>query len=1760
MGASARTSIKILARVLDTQPDTIDRSSSFVKCGGDSIAALRFCTACKLQGVDIAADDVLSSTTISELLQRCRPGAGRIESPGAMDMTQRKDNSDRSVETSSPSGSISESEGSFPESLSTVSDSPFSITSATKLEDSLHAGDSVLLDVKTDDPIGQVFRDCKNAQNDELLMATLETEDLCDPTLAAKCTPCEFSTVQIPMVQGGSKLPGSNIIHYYEEYHPSQITAAKEAWKLVLGNESIFHTVYRDPHTGCNLLPRLHWREFTTTSVRAYDEATTTSGSYGRGNGKPELAVPSWEGVCDTSVSMAVRFTVIHLETAADGTTRRRSTLIWSIHHALIDGWSAALVLRKVKAAMEGDTVQPGPSYSSLCLSLEEMRMLRKAEGDAFWASRQRKLSDGRDDLLFPAPEPSEDGHHERGTAEEVRFNLRRHHTEELRQVAQSCGVTYATLLHAAWAICLSLCTDSDNVIIGTVISGRHLSLPGVLETVGPTVTTLPLQVDICWEMSLAEFFDDVYRRMKLLSQFAWTTMDNGCPSVVGHMFAMQPDVQEHADGGNLRPSFTRQTSDLPLSIIASDNGSITIQYHSKRFYSHHMKTLSRMFQRALVGICQTDKTLQRLAATVMSTKSLATLRSMGNCNSSSTTRASITDDLVTLFERVATTHPSAIAVEQADETVTYSELLELSGFVAQALLDLGVKPEEVVTVHADGSINWIVSIYGVLRAGAVYCPLDEAHPQDYRDSLFESSGARVFLATSRSCPSSIPKLAVSVLNVDSVVNKVCEAVNEPALDMVQNFPLRTRPRPWDRAYLIFTSGSTGKPKGVICSHQGLVAFQLDTSVRLKATVGVRVAQMMSVAFDGSIHELFSALSYGATLVLKSKEETFGHLKIVDSAILTPSVASVLHPGDFPRLKTLYLVGEPVPQRVCDTWGAEKIVYNMYGPTEATCGATIKLLSPGKPVTIGGPNPTTRIYVLDHRQRLAPPGRVGEICLAGVQVSQGYLNRPELNAKCFFPDPFCSGLGEFMYKTGDRGYWSKDGEICFLGRSDREMKLRGYRIHLESLESQIALVCKSLGALAVAVTRLDDELVCIVQTDNTCTSTVIQKTVRKAIPSFAVPRHMFIMDEIPTTPTGKIDYKAVVGLARRWIEEEEAEKAIKETGSAMTETEAMIVAIWEDVLENSDNSGALDIGPHSSLTQLGGHSLHHVRLASRLSAATRKPVPLRMLLDLPVLRDLAARIDEIDVAPKLLDREKIQDALTKDTSWAKLSDPSPLEQQWWHRYRHGSAGTSSFTVSYVGKYDTEKVDRGRLVDAWNTVLTRHEVFRRRYLPVPHSAPGVQRLVLPCEYSPRVEVVKTVNVRNELNRPFRLFDEPVRVFISDEMVVALWSHIICDYTTLQLVLREVAATYDNKPLEPVISLTDQIDSDGITGLSDISQSNLAFWSNCLGQVKDDQPGYLGSSSQRTSYDGKSVSATVSPSLWHRIQSQCSLQGITLQQIMVAAVAAAVSTHDELTEEGITLGVPFINRQTETDTYAVGLRLEPLPIRVPFVDSSASEATSARDMCSHASLRSYLSAVQDACRNSLYHAVPWHQLLEHLGVDPLEQLSDHPLFDCLVSFHDARPSSSSTLSNPSSVSEGGPWSVSPIGEGPGIEPQLVWGEGSKFRLMVEFVAVDDNTLVLRFEYDTACFEGAFRGTGRIESVRRAILHTVDALVSRDVDETGSFDALRQDLDRLWREETRAGFWTAVMAGGNDLDAVLLKDRNLAFQTSLLDLASK
>ncbi|KAK4184506.1 hypothetical protein QBC35DRAFT_517514 [Podospora australis] len=1699
--------LDVLASVLATSPDALVLANSFVSHGGDSMTALRFSAECKRMGTFIPVDAVLSSPTLEELIQKWHqnPLSASLCKTKAMGLeitTQEieRDNSSRASTPSSPSlhPSLSAESLSSRSSQVAASTRPSSPTFPSRHSITAKAN---LPPVRPSE--------AQIDTNDDFILVSTETTHLCRPQdlAAADHSASELSEAQISLVHGSIEVPGSNIISYYEPCHPDQVPRKKEAWKQVLMKEPMFRTIYRSPEAnGCLLLPMFHWREFTTTNPAAYRDAASKVP-----DGDDLSRLPHWSDLdpSTTSLDLSVRFTVVHY---LSGTCGSRSTIIWHIHHALIDGWSASLVFEKVRAVMAGEPIESGHSYTNFCVTLEKFRQAHKEEGDAFWAQQEEKLVTAQDELLLPAPPMTVA---KSTSTSQVDLTLGQQQYEDLKRTASAVGVTPAAFFHASLALCLGLYTDSDNIMVGTVVSGRNLNLPGVLEVIGPMVNTLPLQIDITWNVTASAFLKDVFNRMQRLSEYAWTTTANGAPRVKGPLIAMQPDVQHlkqnvaSTDEGE--QPFTRQTTNLPLNVVVTDRGDVQIQYSPQRYTQNQIETVASYFRDILLNLYRSpENTLSACVAGIMSTEEVATLRRFGNCHSALTTRSAITDDLVTLFERAASEHPQAVALDQGDLLVTYAELETRSGRIARRLQGM-IQSGEVVAVHADGSINWIIAIYAVLRAGGVYFPLDKAHPQAYRDQLFEASTARYYLAPNKlaASPQVTPQGALLGLDVDSMLLQDC-GKGQGAVGI----PLRQNPRPWDRSYLCFTSGSTGEPKGVMCTHEGLVAFQRDFDVRLRAEVGVRVAQIMSVAFDGSIHELFSALSYGATLVLRGGEKGFGHLKSADSAILTPSVASVLDPHDFPQLKTVYLVGEAVPQAVCNTWAAVKTLYNMYGPTEATCGATIKRLRPNQPVTIGGPNPSTRIYVLDHKRRLAPLGRIGEVYLAGVQVAQGYIGRPELSSTRFFPDAFVSGLGEFMYKTGDRGYWNEAGEIVFLGRADRQIKFHGFRVDLEELEARILVACSEVladnKARAVAVTRKDDDLVCLIQTTATVQSDrdlgKIKDAIYKAVPAYAVPKYVSTATSLPVTSTGKVDYKAVATTSSVANPLQPSEDVLD------TETETVVAATWSQVL-NCDPQ--IKIGPHSNFMYLGGHSLQQLRLASKLSAIFGERITVRMITELPTLRDLAAAIDKMrGKAAVPVDGASGDSLRALITGGAdKQVVPSPMEQEWWYKYQL-DLGSSAFNVSYVAQFNRGTIESGRLVRAWNEVLSRHDAFRYRYT---HSRRhGVQRRLSSC--SPWVIKQEDVeaDIWMELNKPFDLATSPpVRVSISKNIIVAVFSHIICDYTTLSIILSEVTGIYHGESLPPPLP-------------SPLSQRrftppppcHLKFWSEYLDIPESPPPNYLSTGQERTSYRGTSLCTKLSPTLWHEAQALASRLDITLQQLVLGAVALAV-TADSDAAGGITLGVPFINRHSEVEMQSVGLFLEPLPVRIGLPHSRAEPGDAATTTTDE-----YLKAVQVSSQRALSHAIPWHQLLEHLDIDITKVLPNHPLFDCVVSFHDTRhhiDSVTTTFTDDEIQERGHHRQHGPWGSGlDGMEPKLVWSEGSKFKLMVEWIALSDDALVLRLEYDSALFSPR-----RIAVVRGMILWVLQQLISTGSPDRMSVEQLREEARETWSQEQSAEF---------------------------------
>ncbi|OJD30963.1 nonribosomal peptide synthase-like protein [Diplodia corticola] len=913
-------------------------------------------------------------------------------------------------------------------------------------------------------------------------------------------TEAPATDMQVVFIRGGQ-----STIRYFETWRLEDVVVMKHAWKRVVSMEPIFRSVFEEdtPNSYTMRLREVSipWEEVVTFDRQSYQAEMAKQESH---------LVPGF------------RFRSVIFR--SPDCSRSEATIVLSVHHALLDGFSMEQLAEKVRRVALGEKdVAPGKSFLAAAQELDAIKKESSAEAIEFWARKSAEYVGAAASLGLPRPEGRrEDRDRDRDNEVYIDFD---HLTDRLHETCRALGITVASFFHAAWALVQALYTDSDKVVFGAILSGRNLPIDGISSVIGPLLNTLPLHVSIDSGSSTGDFVRRILRDLAELSCFQWSTPAHGFARNFEAALSVTRGLQAASHGHGavqpMRAPCYDFESNIPLS-MALDEAAMNLRlvYHPDCYSRETAEGLASCFVNALERLTYPTSVGQCLDS-LITVPMQRRLRVLGNCISGLTTRVAHPEDLVSLFEAAVEAHPDAAAVEMGERSLSYRELDQRASQVAAALAELHVAEDEAVCVHADGSVDWVVGLMGVLKAGATMCSLDATLPHDLRTTMFAAAHSRVFVVGNESQLSFQPDDCTHCLVLDTLTASAPPARTEPCT------PRRLRPSA--AAYLCFTSGSTGTPKGVVCTHQGLVAFQKDVEVRLHAGPGVRVAQFMSPAFDGSIHEIFSALSYAATLVLRSTADPFAVLRRADSAIMTPSVARTLPAADFSNLKTVYLVGEQVPPSVVEQWAPGRKLYNMYGPTEGTCGATIARLTPGRAVTIGRPNPTSRVYLLGPAgRRLVPPGAVGEICIAGVQVARGYVGLPAETAARFVADPVCPGLDEMMYRTGDRGFWNQRGELVCLGRTDRQLKLRGFRLDLDDLELRIARALPAGAITAVALTRAcrGDTLVAMVQ-PAALDPAAVRAAVARQLPRQAVPSAIACVDEFPMTRAGKVDLKAI---------------------------------------------------------------------------------------------------------------------------------------------------------------------------------------------------------------------------------------------------------------------------------------------------------------------------------------------------------------------------------------------------------------------------------------------------------------------------------------------------------------------------------------------------------------------------------------------------------------------------------------------------------
>lgn len=701
----------------------------------------------------------------------------------------------------------------------------------------------------------------------------------------------------------------------------------------------------------------------------------------------------------------------------------------------------------------------------------------------------------------------------------------------------------------------------------------------------------------------------------------------------------------------------------------------------------------------------------------------------------------------------------------------------------------------------------------------------------------------------------------------------------------------------------------------------------------------------------------------------------------------------------------MYLVGERVTQEVCDSWASEKVVYNMYGPTEATCGATIKRLRPGQTVTIGGPNSSTRVYILDRHRRLTVPGWIGEVCLAGVQVSKGYVGQPEATREKFIPDPICCGLGEYAYRTGDLGYWTDSREVVLLGRTDRQIKLRGFRVDLDDVEARIAGLP---GVSAAAVTNKEDYIVAMVQ-PSTVSIPKLKMSMAEILPVHANPRLVIAVDVFPLTKAGKLDYEKV------------RENPVWEADIicvSMNDMELKVAEVWREVLKLKDLSR---LCPDSHFSSLGGHSLHQLQLASGLSQEFSCQVPLRLVIKNQKLGEQARMIPT-------LDRFTTEPEISTDSASNPPESLSPIEAWWTERYSQATC-TTSFNVSFACEL-SPAVDKNHLVESWNISLARHCILSSRYIACPTNEGFIRSW---HATRPQAQFVDTVNMASEINRPFDIsHDHLIRVFVSSTHILVVASHIVCDLTTMRLLLEEVGGIYDGRlPVQSSLPYPG-----GKLAGRPSPPHDEGFWINFLrGSPESLGQGCLTASGYSHKSTGSSVIMKLPTAAVQGINAYTEGSGITKHQLAIAAVALAL--HYAESSIDITIGSPYLNRRSASDMKTVGLYVQPLPIRVQYP---------VRDR-KFESPHAYVMAVQSASQAAISHAEPWDSL-RRIWNEKLA-CADKSIFDVMVTFTEEFAEMNLPLA--------------------GSEPLFTWAEGSKFPLMCEFLATQKGSVILRLEYD-------------------------------------------------------------------------------------------
>jgi amino acid adenylation domain-containing protein len=973
------------------------------------------------------------------------------------------------------------------------------------------------------------------------------------------------------------------------------------------------------------------------------------------------------------------------------------------------------------------------------------------------------------------------------------------------------------------------------------------------------------------------------------------------------------------------------------------------------------------------------------------------------------------------LFEAQAERTPDAIAVVFKNEYLTYRELNKKANYLASYLQKIGVNPEFLVGIYVERSLEMMVGLLGILKAGGAYVPLDPAYPPERLAFMLEDAKISVLL-TQKKLLETLPKNSASLVFLDADLEGI-SSCDEPVVGLQNSSNL---------AYVIYTSGSTGKPKGVQISHAS--AVNLLSSMRQQLAIADRDVWLAvtSLSFDIAALELFLPITTGSRVVVASREVASNGEKLLET--LTNSGATVMQatPASWKMLLAagwqgnnqlkILCGGEALPRQLANQLllrGAS--VWNLYGPTETTIWSTLyQVDGKDESVSIGRPIANTQIFILDSYLMPVPVGVFAELHIGGAGLSRGYLNRPELTAEKFIPNPFAEDpihasfilhpssliLSERLYKTGDLARYLPDGNIEFIGRSDHQVKVRGCRIELGEIEA----VLSQYPAVreAIALVREDNpgdkRLVAYIvanselrgghgDTDPTHSEFInhLRVFLKQKLPQYMMPSAFVLLEAMPLTPNGKIDRRS---LRAPDTNTPEFESNFTEP---RTPDEQLIAEIWAEVL------GLERVGIHDNFFELGGHSLLATQVISRLREAFQVEVPLRSLFESPTVAT---------VTESLLQYRADQKLKAPPIKRASRQGELPLsfaQQRLWFLDQL-QPGNPAYNIPAAVRLKGA-LNVAVLEQTFQEIIKRHEALRTTF----KSVEGRPAQVIISSFNFTLPIVNLRELSQaereaeamrlaaeEARQPFDLTKWPLlRVTLlhlddTEYLLLLTVHHIVADGWSMGVLVREVAALYEafcsGKP-SPLPELSVQYADYAVWQINwlqgEVLEAKLADWKQQLGQILP--PLQLPAKQPRSAVSSNQAEIQnfqLSGQLSEALNALSRQQNVTLFMTLLAALQTLLYRYTN--QEDIVVGTDLANRtQVETEAL-IGFFVNILVLRT--------------DMRGNPTFRQLLDRVREVTLKAYTHQdLPFDKLVEELRPD--RTLSQTPLFQVLFVMQNA-----------------------------------------------------------------------------------------------------------------------------------------------------------